>query len=814
MESPPLSNRTGPETLIKLIDQCKSIRAVTVCNVSSFFTICNKLLHIVSSGSGFDEDSLVGKSTQIKTYLTGLVNDGQEYVCFDKVVEPDTSDSAIEIFSREILELAPDIQLHQAFIKPVIRAMAKTKLSLARMLHHIDEDIPVEFISKRGTPVQVVLGFLWQNEAQISSIFKRYYMHHYDWVGGDLVLRQYSKRFVLNRKKLSQIYSWDEIHDETAPMSMIRFMQRYIPASCDHSAHITYDIPTNQALRHFIINYSLGVTWNKSSDEYEVENGSEQHFIARDNILPSMVSFVKGLNPSSHVIHSLGDDLLVRYFRLHYGTRAVALGLGAVTHRDIEIQMKILILGYVPESFIGDISIMSGDSILAGDVLRTFFTYYADHVTWNGSAYCIKEGAECILVQRSDLVDKVKLATEGAMNKHEQAMNTPGWGIGGTYQTTRWKSLIDLFTLVDRVLVSMFGAPRHPSRFVTFDVGCGENRPMWILSNVFGHATIGQEICPARSLIAARAGIDMIEHDYGRQSKVALFCGDATETANWTGVHCFYIWDVAFNVDTTEDMFRNIARALAPVRRGGPWSDGRLHQVLLVVSLRHSRRTKLLMGHYFQFEAKSDPVSLDFKCDGGVSTVQLFRLVKKQQPCYSLTPIPTGPGVVDESRRRFFSPTKRKIEYESLEGQLEIEAARSKEQRKYKARLKQPECEEGANVIAPKKKKKKTTPKKKVATHTKKKAASKKETTSKKKIASKNKASHKKTTVKKKAVNSASEPRKTDNSSSGVARIQRTTTTITTTTTTVSATSFTPPHDTLNISSAGHVSREEGMQDV
>ena len=115
---------------------------------------------------------------------------------------------------------------------------------------------------------------------------------------------------------------------------------------------------------------------------------------------------------------------------------------------------------------------------------------------------------------RCDAMKLVKAATEKIMNRYEPLCNNKSESIGGTYQTCRWRSLVDLFSIVHDILIQMFGRPQNKSCFVTFDVGCGQNRPMWVVSNMFGHHTIGQEIDRERTKIAAWSALTMSSHEY------------------------------------------------------------------------------------------------------------------------------------------------------------------------------------------------------------------------------------------------------------------------------------------------------------
>ena len=339
-------------------------------------------------------------------------------------------------------------------------------------------------------------------------------------------------------------------------------------------------------------------------------------------------------------------------------------------------QMTCFMMAFVPASFVGNRSLMEFGAAASTDLAtRNFLLHYVEHVAWSGTSYSVRKGSERELLPREDAIRLVKSSTESIMNMYEYLLGNSSEGVGGTYQTTQSGSLIALFAVVTRILMWMFGS--H-TRFVVMDVGCGGNRPMWLVSNIFGHATIGVEVCSERALVAAKAAMHMMEHKYGRNSRIALFYEDGTESANWTGIHCFYVWDVAFGPKTTTKIIRNIARAL----------DGGA-EALLVISSRHRKRVDDLLDEYFIHQVVGDPIDLRFKAFSSTSRVRMFRLRKRDEVSSLLSPVPNGPGVLERSWEDCSSPVSRTRHYKSLIDKLTHRAKREKSERKHNKRKKE-----------------------------------------------------------------------------------------------------------------------------
>lgn len=670
-----------------MVNLCKRIRTFW-WNDESFIDIGRALLNIVSKvklGELFR-----GKvAKQVKELLDRSVVDREMYISrvwlFDSVSITDICDNIIQ----EACRLAPDIKFHLKFLRKEMADMEKAVYSPFSVIKILDEGVPLELVSRLHSPLELTLNPDWGQCEVLMTTFRLYYLHHYDCVDGKFALREISKKLMIDKAHLSHMSSSGWVVD-----AMIRFMKKHVHVSCD-GRHSLNRLDTRSAMWCFILKYVRDVEWNEVSKSYRVKVGSEKKFVNCNNVPSHMVSFLRDM-PSFAAISALPDTIIRRFFLLHFKDGITLEGTSCelkpdtdvgyhTTYHEIEFQMRYFIKDYIPISHIGVYPIEK-DYVADVDMVPFFLDHYGKYVTWNGDSYKIKHHSQGSIMARCNAMKLVKAATEKIMNIYEPLCNSDSNGVGGTYQTCQWQSIVNLFSIVHDVLIQMFGRPQITSSFVTFDVGCGQNRPMWIASNMFGHHTIGQEIDRERTKIAALSAVAMTSHEYGIRSQVALFHGDATTKANWSGIHCFFVWDVAFNEITTQDIFKNIARSMAPSHAP---EQTKLSEVLLIISLRHFGRVKKQLDCYFVWEqAYAEPIELNFKVNGTGSGVRLYKLTKK---CTAppMSPPPTGPSVLQQSRDLFFVHGRRRREYQALGDRLEEKQQLSKKMRKvHKKRFK------------------------------------------------------------------------------------------------------------------------------
>ena len=280
------------------------------------------------------------------------------------------------------------------------------------------------------------------------TTIKLYYLHHYDWVDGAFLLRESSKKLMIDKAYLLHMSSSGWVFD-----AMISFMEKHVHILCN-GRHSLNQLDTRSAMPYFILLYVRDVEWNKASKSYRVEVGSEKKFVNCRYVPSHMVSFLRDM-PSLATIIALPDTIIHRYFLLHFkdsitldGTSCeLKPGTGVenhTTYHEIEIHMRSFIKCYIPIVLIG-VNPIEKDYVADVDMIPFFLEHYGNHVTWDGESYKIKHHSQGSVMARCDAMKLVKAATEKIMNRYEPLCNNNSEGIGGTYLTCRWQSLVDLF---------------------------------------------------------------------------------------------------------------------------------------------------------------------------------------------------------------------------------------------------------------------------------------------------------------------------------------------------------------------------------
>lgn len=475
---PWLSDVSATKTLIEVIRLCQLIRCLPLWHGGSFITIAHDLLNLVSkttAGVHFERNL----SRHVLPFLQGLVPSEESFLSIDSLVNLDSIPSYLDMICRETCRLARDMKSHDRYLRYQVRAIGRVDISLARVSRIMSQVIPLELASKLRSPLYAVLDMKWDQQGPtLMRAFSDFYLQHYDWINGDLSLRESSKKLMIDREYVSHMTSvgWDE-------SKVVSFMRLHVHISCNpFQSHDRYAIKQNHALRYFILKYIKDVEWDAERAMYRVRAGSEGNFIPRRNIASRIVSFVRGL-PLFEETRTLDDDTVRRYFFLHFkdkvtwnGTAYELRGDNGLelpsSHQHLVRQMRSFMKDHIPVSLIGRHPIVYTNE--EGEDLQWFFDHYAEKVTWRKHGYAVSYRSRNSVLLRSDAMKEVKGATEKVMNKHEAGCNNSSEGVGGTYQTTQWITLVNLFSVVHATLILLFGKPTLPSRFVTFDVGCGQ----------------------------------------------------------------------------------------------------------------------------------------------------------------------------------------------------------------------------------------------------------------------------------------------------------------------------------------------------
>lgn len=200
---------------------------------------------------------------------------------------------------QEACILAPDIKFHHKFLRKEMADMVKAVYSPLSVIKILDEGVTLELIYGLHSPLELTLNPDWGQCEILMTTIKLYYLHHYDWVDGKFLLRESSKKLMIDKAYLLHMSSSGWVVD-----AMISFMEKHVHILCN-GRHSLNQLDTRSAMRYFILKYVRDVEWNKASKSYRVEVGSEKKFVNCRYVPSHMVSFLRdmpSLLPQRHAV--------------------------------------------------------------------------------------------------------------------------------------------------------------------------------------------------------------------------------------------------------------------------------------------------------------------------------------------------------------------------------------------------------------------------------------------------------------------------------------------------------------------------------
>jgi hypothetical protein len=324
---------------------------------------------------------------------------------------------------------------------------------------------------------------------------------------------------------------------------------------------------------------------------------------------------------------------------------------------------------FIPATLLGRIGIRDF-KLRHNEEVTIFRDHYLPHLLVGQGTFSVKVNEQgepdAALISREEAFDDSKAFTKAICKKHELKCQNPSEGVGGTYQTTQPASNEKVTQKTQRHLIRIYGVPslRRGSEFVFCDVGCAQNRPMWIASNLFGFCTIGIEIDELRSKAAADTALDMMKSKFAKNSQVAFIKADAEESISLVGIHAFFVWNEAFTLDVTLAIVENISNSLDHKSLPEQHRKFRLPQALIIIGMKRLNRVLELFDERFLYK-ECDQVDLQLAGTHTSNRVKFFQVELRSD--YVPT-IPEDPplNVLKKSKLFFRSANARKREYERV----------------------------------------------------------------------------------------------------------------------------------------------------
>lgn len=219
------------------------------------------------------------------------------------------------------------------------------------------------------------------------------------------------------------------------------------------------------------------------------------------------------------------------------------------SHQDIQNLYRL----YIPKEKLLDPGYDNGETgvELPKEILISRFQNdYCPHIRLNEGNWQVNEAL--VLRSQWDVSLTKKITSVMTANKMEDSLNNIS-SEGGTYQTLTDGSLLTIAKII-RKMISV------TSDDVIIDLGAGQNRPAFIFANLLGCRAIGIEIDRERYLLAAYSAWRVFKDDSIplKSHRVGLLNCDACKPVNLSGIKVFFLWDSAFNDETTYGMQQNI----------------------------------------------------------------------------------------------------------------------------------------------------------------------------------------------------------------------------------------------------------------
>ena len=249
------------------------------------------------------------------------------------------------------------------------------------------------------------------------------------------------------------------------------------------------------------------------------------------------------------------------------------------------------------------------------------------------------------------------------MRDDELLCQLPSEGIGGTYQSATPYSIVNVSQKTRHHLIRMYGEPPLDSDFVFIDIGCAQNRPMWLAAVLFGFRTIGIEVDTLRARAAAITALDMMKNKIAVNSQVAFIQADAAKPLSFAGIHAFFIWNEAFPFKLTWAILDSIANSLDHPSLEGKQRKGRLPKALIIIGMKRMRRVLELFDERFCYKEVGH-VDITLRVIGTKNRLKFFEVELRSD--YVPTPAPEDSSVLERAKPFFKSANARKREYERV----------------------------------------------------------------------------------------------------------------------------------------------------
>lgn len=177
---------------------------------------------------------------------------------------------------------------------------------------------------------------------------------------------------------------------------------------------------------------------------------------------------------------------------------------------------------------------------------------------------------------------------------------------GGSYQTITPTALMDCLDYVRSLL---------GEEIIFLDVGSGVNLVTWMAHIYCAAFAVGLECDLHRVHIAAVAALEVLEQYPHIRTAAAMILGDAMEQFDYSGFNVIFLWDVAFNMDLVEAIWKFMSETIN-------------REVYLIQSLRHRYRRED-MEKYFDV-TPFETFNLTFKKSNCTSSVKVYRIKPKK----------------------------------------------------------------------------------------------------------------------------------------------------------------------------------------
>jgi hypothetical protein len=238
---------------------------------------------------------------------------------------------------------------------------------------------------------------------------------------------------------------------------------------------------------------------------------------------------------------------------------------------------------------------------------NVFKKHYLPHLGLKDGLLMIQN--EEVIIKREKLISVSISSITSTLKKSEMLLSNES--AGGIYQTITVGSIWKICDVIKKIY-------RVDPDQIFCDVGCGQNRVVWIATQILGCFGVGVEICPHRTKIAINSATELLKGSMlPWNKKVALIHRDAKKPANWKGCHIFFVWDTVFTEETVDGIYQNIIGSF----------DNDQEEKVLIHSKSHKSRLQKLEELFDVMERET--ITMTFHKGKSTTTMIILKVKRK-----------------------------------------------------------------------------------------------------------------------------------------------------------------------------------------